>query len=236
MTARLPGVAALVTVVAGVGGLGGLGILGAGCGAAERIAVLSTRDPADYPCVLHDPHTLGRDFTVRQNLMIHTEHDGKPVDGQLEGIVQKRGDTLLIMGLGPMNVKTFTIEQRGERIEFHQFVGPELPFSPRNILVDVHRVFFKRLPPPAPEELHRVDGADAVQRGELDGETVVETWRDGSLHDAVFTRPGSALRGAIRVEFGPGCTTGACQPESAMLRNEWFGYTLAINNDGYEQL
>lgn len=210
--------------------------LAAGCGAAERTAVMSTRDPADYPCVLHDPHTLGRDFMVRQSLTIHAVHDGKPVDGQLDAIVQKQGDTLLIMGFGPMNVKAFTIEQRGARIEFHQFVGPELPFSPRNILVDVHRVFFKRLPPPAAEELHRGDGADVVQRGELDGETVVETWQHGHLRRAVFSRPGSALRGVVEVELGPGCTPGNCEPESAALRNDWFGYTLAISNDGYEQL
>jgi len=228
MTGRARALSALLAAI--------LAGLATGCGAADRSLVLSTRDPADYPCVLHDPHTLGRDFTVRQNLKIHAVHDGKPVDGDLEAIVQKRGDTLLIMGLGPMNVKAFTIEQRGERIEFHQFVGPELPFSPRNILVDVHRVFFKRLPPPAPEELHRADRADVVERGELDGETVVETWRDGQLHSAEFTRPGSALHGAVHIEFGAGCTPGVCEPDSAMLRNDWFGYSLAISNDGYEQL
>jgi hypothetical protein len=203
--------------------------LGAGCGGRERTAILSASGPSDYPCVLHDPSTLGRDFMVRQSLAIHAERNGEPVDGQFDAIVQKRGDTLLIVGFGPMNVKAFTLEQRGDRVEFHQFVGPELPFSPRYILVDVHRVFFKHLP--APEHGH-----SGVLRGELDGETVGETWRDGQLRAAVFTRPGSALRGAIRVDLGPGCLPNACEPESATLHNEWFGYTLTISNDGYEQL
>jgi hypothetical protein len=224
MTAR--GGAAIVALGAAVAAATGA----LGCGAKERVAILSTTEPSDYPCVLHDPRTLSRDFMVRQSLAIHAVRDGKPVDGQFDAIVQKQGDTLLIVGFGPMNVKAFTVAQRAERIEFHQFMGPELPFSPRNIIVDVHRVFFKRLPAPAEH------GYSGVQRGELDGETVEETWRDGELRQAVFTRPGSALRGAIRVELGPGCRPGGCEPDAATLHNEWFGYTLTISNDGYEQL
>lgn len=202
----------------------------AGCGPPPRTAVLSTREPSDYPCVLHDPRTLSPDFLVRQSLTIRAVRDGKPVEGQFDAIVQKQGDTLLIVGFGPMNVKAFTLEQRGERIEFHQFFGPELPFSPRNVIVDVHRVFFKRLPAPGEP------GHTGVVRGELDGEAVEETWRDGELRGAVFTRPGSALRGAIRVALGPGCRPAACEPDSATLTNEWFGYTLTVTSEGYERL
>jgi hypothetical protein len=202
----------------------------AGCGGPARHVVLSASAPSDYPCVLHDPATLPHDFVVRQSLTVHTRRDGKPVDGRFDAILQKRGDTLLIVGFGPMNVKAFTLEQRGDRIEFTQFFGPELPFSPRNIVVDVHRVFFHHLPPPAEP------GYSGAVRGELDGETVEETWQGGELRRAVFTRPGSALRGAVSVELGPGCTPAACEPASATLRNEWFGYTLEIASEGYEGL
>jgi hypothetical protein len=201
----------------------------AGCGQPVRSTVVSTTDPAEYPCVLHDPRTLPHDFMVRQSLTIRAQRDGKPVTGQLDAVVQKQGDTLLIVGFGPMNVKAFTLTHRGDRIELTQFIGPELPFSPRNMVVDVHRVFFKRLP--APTAVH-----DGVIRGELDGEIVEETWRDGQLRARVFTRPGSALRGAIRIELGPGCDAIQCEPESATLHNEWFGYTLTIVNEGYERL
>ena len=166
---------------------------------------------------------------IYQHLSVHARRDGKPVDGEFDAILQKQGDTLLIVGLGPMNVKAFTLEQRGDRIEFTQLFGPELPFSPRNVVVDVHRVFFQRLPAPAP-------GYSGTKRGELDGETVEETWQAGELRRAVFTRPGSALRGAVSVELGPGCTPAACEPASAKLRNEWFDYALEIANDGYERL
>jgi hypothetical protein len=202
----------------------------AGCGQPVRSMVLSTTDPSEYPCVLHDPRTLPNDFLVRQSLTIRAQHDGKPVTGQLDAVVQKQGDTLLIVGFGPMNVKAFTLTHRSDRIELTQFMGPDLPFSPRNVVVDVHRVFWKRLPAPT--------GASysGVVRGELDGEHVEETWRDGQLRASVFTRPGSTLRGAIRVELGPGCDPIHCEPESATLHNEWFDYTLTIVNEGYERL
>lgn len=206
--------------------LGGL----VACSHPARSTVVSTAAPADYPCVLHDPGTLPHDFMVRQHLAIHAQHDGKPVDGELDAVLQKQGDTLLIIGFGPMNVKLFTLTHRGDRIEFVQFYGPALPFSPRDVVVDVHRVFFKRLPPPA-EPAYA-----GVVRGELDGETVEETWRDGQLGARVFTRPGSALRGAVRVELGPGCTMARCEPAWATLRNEWFDYTLTITSEAYEAL
>jgi hypothetical protein len=215
---------------AGIAALGASALAAAGCGATARHIVFSTSDPADYPCVLHDPAALPHDFLVRQSLTVHARRNGEPVDGQFDAILQKQGDTLLIVGFGPMNVKAFTLAQRGDRIEFTQFFGPELPFSPRNVVVDVHRVFFHHLPPPAQP------GFSGAVRGELDGETVEETWQGGELRQAVFTRPGSALRGAVSVELGPGCTPAACEPASATLRNEWFGYTLAIVNEGYERL
>jgi hypothetical protein len=220
MTAA-PGAIAALAVAGGIA---------AGCGQPARSTVLSTTAPSDYPCVLHDPRTLPYDFAVRQHLTVRTRRDGEPVEGQFDAILQKQGDTLLIVGFGPMNVKAFTLSQRGDRIEFTQFLGPELPFSPRNVVVDVHRVFFKRLPPPAQP------GFTGAVRGELDGEAVEETWRDGQLRQAVFTRPGSALRGAIRVELGPGCTPAACEPGAATLHNEWFGYTLTVDSEGYERL
>jgi hypothetical protein len=224
------------SLVAGAtGAVGAFGALGAvlalaGCGQPVRTTILSTTAPAEYPCVLHDPRTLPHDFMVRQHLTIEAERDGKPVTGELDAVVQKQGDTLLIVGFGPMNVKAFTLTHRADRIELVQHMGPELPFSPRNVVVDVHRVFFKRLPPPAEP------GYSGAVRGELDGEHVEETWRDGQLRQAVFTRPGSALRGAIRVELGPGCAPSRCEPESATLHNEWFGYTLTIANEGFERL
>lgn len=203
----------------------------AACGHPPRQSTISASAPAEYPGVLHDPSTLAQNFMVRQSLKIHTQRDGKPVDAELDAVVQKQGDTLLVIGLGPMDVKAFTLTHKADKIEFVQLVGPELPFSPRNIVVDVHRVFFKRLP--APTDAHY----SGVLKGELDGEHVEETWQEGQLRASVFTRPGEPkLKGAIRVQLGAGCEPAHCEPVSATLRNEWFGYTLTIVNEGYERL
>lgn len=199
-------------------------------GPPKRTTVILTSAPSEYPGALPDPLTLKPDFMVRQTLTIKTQRDGKPVEAELDAVLQKQGDTLLIVGFGPMNTKAFTLTQRADRIEFAQFLGPELPFSPRNVVVDVHRVYFKRLPPPTEPSY------TGVQRGQLDGETVEETWRDGQLRGSVFTRPGEKLKGAVRVERGPGCAPARCEPEVATLVNEWFGYTLTIANEDYERL
>jgi hypothetical protein len=203
---------------------------GLGCVPPVRSTVIATTDPAEYPCVLHAPSSLPHDFSVRQAIAIHATHDGQPVDGQLDAVLQKQGDALTIVGFGPMNVKAFTLTQIGDRIEFTQYVGPELPFSPRNVVVDVHRILFKRLPAPSEP---RYSG---VIQGELDGEHVEETWQDGELRQAAFTRPGSSFTGAVRVALGPGCTAAACEPQTASLTNEWFAYSLTITNEAFERL
>lgn len=206
-------------------------VIVAACGGPpKRTATILTSAPSEYPGVLPDPKTLTPDFMVRQTLTITTKRDGKPVEAELDAVLQKQGDTLLIVGFGPMNAKAFTLTQRGDRIEFAQFLGPELPFSPRNVVVDVHRVYFKRLPPPTEANY------SGILRGQLDGESVEETWKDGQLRGSVFTRPGEKLVGAVRVERAAGCEPVRCEPESATLVNEWFGYTLTIASEEYERL
>lgn len=201
-----------------------------GCGPSHR-STIQANAPSEYPGVLHDPKTLPYNFMVRQSLTIRTKRDGKPVEAELDAVLQKNGDTLLIVGFGPANVKAFTLTQRGDKVEFVQFMGPQLPFSPRDIVVDVHRVYFKRLPAPTDPAY------SGVVRGTLDGEQVEETWHNGGLRGRVFTRPAEPkLKGAIRVELGAGCGTSQCEPESATIANEWFDYTVAIVNEDYEPL
>jgi hypothetical protein len=204
-------------------------VLAGGCGHRDRRWVISTTAPAEYPGVLHAPASLGGDFSVRQSLTIRTRRDGEPVEVTLDAVLQKQGDTLLIVGFGPMNARAFTLEQKDDRLEVEQYLGPDLPFSPRNVVLDVHRVYFKRLPPPA-------EGFTGVTRGELDGEQVEETWVDGELRRRVFTRPGSACEGAVQVELGAGCGPRFCEPVTASLTNEWFGYSVDLVNEDYQRL
>lgn len=204
------------------------------CGSHVRTMVSVASDQTEYPCVLRDPVTLQPDFMVRQTLAFHAVRDGKHIDSELDAVVQKQGGTLLIVGLGPMNAKVFTLTHQRDRIEFAQFMGPKLAFSPRNVVVDVHRVYFKRLEAPFPGDTNTYTG---VRRGELDGEQVEEIWHNGQLRSVAFTRLAEpALRGAIRIELGPGCKWNACEPDTVSLHNEWYGYQLTITNSNYERL
>jgi uncharacterized protein DUF3261 len=206
-------------------------VLGVGACATARAGrqVFRTDEPADgYPGVLHDPLEWPDSFTVRQSITISAKRDGRIVEGQLDAVMQKQDDTLVIVALGPMNSRAFTLTQRGRTVEFvPSAAGPELPFPPRYILVDVHRVFFSAPLPGA---------GTGVVRGQRDGEQVEERWEHGELRSRSFTRPGSKLAGAVRIEYGRGCRFERCHPDSVTVRNEWFGYTLTITNQEYEAL
>jgi len=178
----------------------------------------------EYPCILHAPSQLGVDFSVNQH--VEATKDGRT--GSFDGVLQKAGNDLVIVGLGPAGVRAFVLKQSGDRITFEQAFGPELPFPPRNIVVDVHRAYFKALPPPP-------SGAGKVT-GTIDDETVEEDWLDGHLAERRFTRPGTTFQGTVRVTYARGCTPQRCAPASFRLVNEWFSYSLAIANTDYTWL
>jgi hypothetical protein len=126
-----------------------------------------------------------------------------------------------------MGVRAFVLRQVGSDAHVEQTMGPPLPFPARNILVDVHRVFFKRLPIES-------DGVEGERLGTVDGEEVVEIWRRGELAERSFRRP--AMHGAVRVIYGPGCKASRCEPETVRLVNEWFGYEISIDNRTFHSL
>jgi len=153
---------------------------------------------------------------------VEATKDGRT--GAFDAVLQKRGGELVVVGLGPLGARAFVLGQDGTEARFEQRMGPPLPFPPRNVLVDVHRAFFKRL------ELQG-GGAppDGVHRGRLDGEDLVEVWRDGSLVERRFERPGE-MEGAVRVIYGAGCRVHRCEPATIHIVNEWFAYELKIEN------
>lgn len=175
-----------------------------------------------YPCILHAPIELSPDIVVEQHVVArHGEHEGA-----FDAVVQKRGAELLVVGLGPLNTRAFVLRQEGDGVRFEQRMGPALPFPPRNVLVDVHRAFFKRLP---------TAGPDGVFGGAIDDEVVTETWRGGELVERRFARADRPGR-AVRVIYGPGCRSDACEPATMRVINEWFGYELAIENRRFTRL
>lgn len=185
----------------------------AACGPSAPPASPSAQ--GEYPGILHPPSELHPDFSVRQ----HIEATASGHSGSFDAVVQKHGDKLVVVGLGPASVRMFVLEQTDKGVRFEQSFGPTLPFPPRNIVVDVHRAFFKGLPAGTTE-------------GTVDDEQVHETWRGDQLVERRFTREGRT--GAVVVSYGPGCTRNRCAPRTIHLKNPWFAYELAMENDDYD--
>jgi Protein of unknown function (DUF3261) len=200
------------------------------CGSSSaREPSTSSGEAVDYPGILHPPSELSPDFVVEQ----HVELAKGDRHGGFDGVLQKRGSELVVVGLGPAGVRAFVLRQEGTEARFEQSMGPPLPFPPRNVLIDIHRAFFKRLAFAGASADGRA--RDGVERGSLDGEEVTEIWRAGALVERRFVRD-AFRKGAVRVLYGPGCGTDRCEPQTVRIINEWFGYTIFIENRRYHSL
>ena len=188
----------------------------AGCGPAQPKLVAPQ---AEDPGVLRPPAELHPDFSVHQ----HIQASSRGHTGSFDAVVQKQGDKLVVVGLGPASVRMFVLEQTAKGITFEQSFGPTLPFPPRNIVVDVHRAFFKGLPP---------DPVGGTRTGTVDGEEVREIWQGENLAERRFLR--ADRKDPITVTYGPGCTRARCAPTRIVLVNPWFDYELVLENDSYE--
>ena len=198
----------------------GLGLLLVGAsGCAARTEVVRDRS-----IVLREPALL-RDMTVRQHLIVTAGAGPSVQTGEFDAVLQKRGDTLLVVGLGPAGVRAFVMKQTSAGVTFEQRFGPALPFPPERILLDIHRVFFRTIPPPA--------NGEGVTEAVVDGEAVRERWLGGALRERMIGRadvPGSEI---VSIQFGEGCVVDQCSPKTVVLRNETRGYSLEILNEEF---
>ena len=174
-----------------------------------------------YTCTLHPIVELRPEFSVRQ----HIEASSSGKSGGFDTVLQKKGDTLVLVGL-VAGERAFVLRQQGEQVSFEQSFGPPLPFPPQYAIIDIHRAYWKHLPGAAP---------NGITKGELDGEQVEEVWSNGALVERRFFRPGE-FKGAVRVEYGAGCNATRCLPASVRITNEWFGYSVRVDNGDFTVL
>lgn len=176
-------------------------------------------DPAlGYPGWLRSPAVLGHDFLWQQHVSITYDEHTRSFDAAL----QKQGDTLTLVGLGPMGTPGFVITLQGDTISFENNTREELPFSPRYILLDVQRTFFPYL-------------AAGQSTGTIEGETITEVHVDGRLSQRRFHRQSNEPQGEIVVDY-EGWVDGADAPRKATLHNGWFGYRLTVETVSQQRL
>ena len=192
--------------------LAGALLVAAACASEPRAPRFSE---ADYPGLLRPPSALGADVLWQQRV---TASWGDEPGRSFDVAVQKRGDTLTLIGLSPLGSTGFVVELRGDAISHQAPAGEELPFPPRYLLLDVERVFFPWLPAGA---------ADGERAGEVGEERVVEQVQGGRVRERRFTRLDGQPRGTIVVRYDWKDGDGAA-PSQAELDNGWFGYRLSI--------
>lgn len=195
----------------------------AACGPPRASAPLR-----DYPGTLAEagslrsPAGLGESFALEQRVRAESPEGTH----EFRAVLQKRGDTLVIVGFGPHGGRGFVLTQRGEEIEFESQLPRELPFPPRFMMLDVHRTWFAGLEGPLPDGEHRA---------EREGEEIVERWEGGVLRERTFRRLDGEPAGLIRVTYEGGLG-GAEPPREARLENGWFGYTLTVTTLSHQRI
>ena len=189
----------------------------AACGGAEGAA-------PRYPGTLRPPSAMGADVMMRQRL---TARWGEGEETAFDAVLQKQGNALVLLGLGPHGGRAFVLAQRDGAVSFEKFVDVDLPFPPEFILLDVQRVLFPRLSEtPLP---------DGVHERVVDDERVTERWHSGKLVARTFERVDGDPAGTITIGYGEGWAPGE-QPPTVRFENGWFGYSLSVETLSYQPL
>lgn len=176
----------------------------------------------EAPASLRSPSVLGEAFALEHRVRSESPEGAH----EFRAVLQRQGDALVIVGFGPHGGRGFTLTQRGDEIEFDSQLPRELPFPPRFMLLDVHRVWFRGLEGPLPDGEHR-----AV----IDEEEVVERWEGGRLMERTFRRLDGEPEGLIRVVYEGGLG-GEAPPPVVRYENGWLGYALTITTLSYHRL
>ena len=128
-------------------------------------------------------------FTLHQQLRFsYAERSGK-----LESVIQKNCDSLDVVGLGPLNIRIFTLRQIGRGIDYEPENLDDWPVSPLQILNDIHRIYFYPLMTPAIQ--------DSVQETQVGDVYVSEMWRSGRLRQRILSRPEGQGAMRIRIDY-----------------------------------
>lgn len=139
-----------------------------------------------------------------------------------DAVIQRRGDTLMLVGLSPMGQPgfVFTLDAKGS-VSVKNHSGQELPFEPAFIFADVQRAFF----PWIGFDGQKVDGESRVTR---DGVMVVEHRVAGTLFQRrlTLTAPGCD-RASVTVRYN-GWEGRHTAPKLVELEHEALGYRLVI--------
>ncbi len=196
-------------------------LLVAACGGTSQPTPAQGLDA--YPTTIANVNALPGDFMFEQEVtMRHPEGENT-----FRAVLQKRGDTLMMLGLGPHGGRAFLLQQVGDEVSFERFVPMELPFPPEFILYDVHRSWLM--------ETGLTDSGHIEQNGER----ISDTFAEGRLSRRSYERLDGSPAGEIVVRYEGGLPPGApytAEPPNAVLENRWFGYEAHVRTLRWQAL
>lgn len=152
----------------------------------------------------------------------HVEITWGDTSRSFRAVLQKRGATLELIMLGPMEQPVVRVFQHGEEVGMERMIQRALPFEPEYILADVQKAF---LPWPHDGD-GRIEGGQRIEYG------VYETlhWRQATnekrIQERRFWREDLGDEVSLRVvyEYEGNEET----PSGVTLYNAWLSYTLRI--------
>jgi hypothetical protein len=167
---------------------------------------------------------LQGDLILKQRVTIRWQGRAESFDA----VLQKRGDELLLLGLGPMNSVGFTLSLDDRGVRFENRSGREIPFEPERILADVQRVFY-------PWISATPSCMNCEQHGARAGLDVSEKIGPEMLEERRFTDSSGERTGEIVVRYTDWMDGGTI-PGRAVLSNGWHGYELTVVTRSVERL
>jgi hypothetical protein len=168
---------------------------------------------------MHSPADYAGDFAIDQ----HVTATFGDVAQSFRAVIEKHGDALVMVALGPSGSRAFVLAQHGSEVTFESHLPEPLPFPPEYMLLDVHRAWLVHLPG-APL-------ADGTHVGTIDDEEVTEVWADARIRSRAFRRLDGTPPGTLTITFEGGLDPRLDQPAPArvVLDNGWFGYRLVLD-------
>jgi hypothetical protein len=192
------------------------------CGGATTPA--SGEGPG-YPTHVSTPSSVPGNWALDQEVTI-THAEG---ENSFRAVLQKQGDQLTMVALGPHGGRAFQLTQTGTEFEWETFVPIELPFPPEYMLYDVHRTLLSPNQPP-------VDGSTELVFERYD-ERVTERWRDSKLYERIYERLDGSPSGTLVARYPDGLDPNApaetSPPPVVTFENGWHGYVVTIRTLSY---
>jgi hypothetical protein len=178
-----------------------------GCARPQPVQVPT--QPAHTVVLIPSDKISTKSFVAQQRL------SGKYGDKafSIDVVLQLAGGKLTIVGLTPFGTRAFVLEQSGTDVKVEKFIDREMPFDPRYVLDDVHRVFFR--------------GLGEATMAEEHGERITEKRANGVVQERRFARLDGKPAGELVVTF-EGEPAPVVAPHVTLV-NGWFGYTLKVD-------